>query len=567
MRHVTQPGDQLVRDDLKRYLISVSGRLSNTGDDQAQSLLQRFLVIDPFNPKVWSRLGNAVGSATSPATGAAYQLRSLVCAPDARKPRRRLDHLLRTAPFATAGLSPTLLAELLGPDDGIATMAVASARLARGEVDAACTLLRRVTVVDPSIRPAWTMLALAASLAGDAVAAKRLWWAAWLANPDGFTERYDWVDRISARAGVDIAVLPLLARLAGSKGRDVDDRRALIASVAERSEPAAPAGRRTRLVEQPLILISQIQRSGGSMILQLLDNHPEVFAYPYELILGRRLKSDWPDLDLSAGAEQWMRQLLEPWFPLMAMRGFAKPGHNRLAMARLPFSIDVPGLIREFLTLARRSPRDQRALLDRYFSAFMRSWKDFEPSGRERWVAAFAPRLVMHPLGMRRYWRDYPDGHLVCCVRHPRSWLISARRHNNSYANHETALALWQMSVEAILDQHARNPRATSVVLYEELVSEPEAEMRRLAADLGIVFRRSLLVPTFNGRPLPANSSFDVSGTGIHRESLSRSDTFPEPVETYLEEQALPVYREASRVVDQSRRPAASTSATGDRRG
>jgi hypothetical protein len=43
-------------------------------------------------------------------------------------------------------------------------------------------------------------------------------------------------------------------------------------------------------VTEPLALISQIQRSGGSMLSQLFDVHPEVHAHPHELKFGHPKK-------------------------------------------------------------------------------------------------------------------------------------------------------------------------------------------------------------------------------------------------------------------------------------
>jgi hypothetical protein len=36
-------------------------------------------------------------------------------------------------------------------------------------------------------------------------------------------------------------------------------------------------------VDQPMILISQIQRSGGTLLSRLFDSHPAIHAHPYEL--------------------------------------------------------------------------------------------------------------------------------------------------------------------------------------------------------------------------------------------------------------------------------------------
>ena len=193
--------------------------------------------------------------------------------------------------------------------------------------------------------------------------------------------------------------------------------------------------------------------------------------------------------------------------------------------------------------------------MNRYFTAFFESWASQRMSGRERWVAAFAPRLVMHPLSMRRYRRDYPDGHLVGSIRHPRSWLISAQRHSKHYRSHANALGLWQLLAEALLERHQRAAGSTTVMIYEDLVSKPEEEMRRLAGDLGIEFHPTLLTPTLTGRPLKPNSSFDVNASGIHRESLARDEPLPPDAEEYLEHQAMPIYRETCRLVAGMREP------------
>ena len=39
-------------------------------------------------------------------------------------------------------------------------------------------------------------------------------------------------------------------------------------------------------VREPLVLISQIPRSGGTLLSQLFDGHPECHAHPGELEIG-----------------------------------------------------------------------------------------------------------------------------------------------------------------------------------------------------------------------------------------------------------------------------------------
>ena len=56
------------------------------------------------------------------------------------------------------------------------------------------------------------------------------------------------------------------------------------------------ATRRRHLVpvDQPLVLISQVSRSGGTLLSQLFAGHPECHVRPGELLIGRP-KDCWPD--------------------------------------------------------------------------------------------------------------------------------------------------------------------------------------------------------------------------------------------------------------------------------
>jgi len=66
-----------------------------------------------------------------------------------------------------------------------------------------------------------------------------------------------------------------------------------------------------RPVTTPLALISEIQRSGGSMLSQLFDGHPEVHAHPHELKVGHPKKFIWPQIDLTDRPERWFEILFE----------------------------------------------------------------------------------------------------------------------------------------------------------------------------------------------------------------------------------------------------------------
>ena len=133
-------------------------------------------------------------------------------------------------------------------------------------------------------------------------------------------------------------------------------------------------------------------------------------------------------------------------------------------------------------------------------------------------MTAFAPDLHVKPRSLEGFFEDYPDGTLVSIVRDPRAWYASARNQKQQYSTVERALKKWRNSTEATLVAQAERPERVAVVTYESLVRDTEGTMRLVAERVGIAMRPELLVPTFNGRPIRANSSERVEGYGVRPE-------------------------------------------------
>ena len=58
-------------------------------------------------------------------------------------------------------------------------------------------------------------------------------------------------------------------------------------------------------VDQPLTLICQAQRSGGTLLARLFDGHPQCHAHPHELHIGDNRPHVWPKLALDESPESW----------------------------------------------------------------------------------------------------------------------------------------------------------------------------------------------------------------------------------------------------------------------
>ena len=72
---------------------------------------------------------------------------------------------------------------------------------------------------------------------------------------------------------------------------------------------ALHSGSRSIFIEAPLVLVSQISRSGGSLLAQLFDSHPQLYAHPWELRIAFSEHWDWPALDPRAEPGEWFEAL------------------------------------------------------------------------------------------------------------------------------------------------------------------------------------------------------------------------------------------------------------------
>jgi Sulfotransferase family len=284
-------------------------------------------------------------------------------------------------------------------------------------------------------------------------------------------------------------------------------------------------------VTQPLVLVSQVPRSGGTLLSQLFDGHPEVHGHPHELRIGKPTSRHWTTIELGA-PDEWFDLLYEPYAAKHMRRGYRKPAgvlpDGTPDVDVFPF-LFLPRLQRRIFErrvweqpVARR-----RDVLDAYFTSYFNAWVDNQTLYVEpkRVVTAFAPDLHVKKPSLEAFFEDYPDGTLVSIVRDPRAWYASARNQKTQYSTIERAMNKWSRSTEATLAARDERGDRVVVVTYENLVRDTEGTMRLIAERIGISMLPMLLVPTFNGRPIRANSSGRVEGYGVRPE---RTDSWRE---------------------------------------
>jgi sulfotransferase family protein len=320
-----------------------------------------------------------------------------------------------------------------------------------------------------------------------------------------------------------------------SGSRDLGMPRDLERALRPRRENVVPVG-------EPLALICQAQRSGGTLLARLFDGHPQCHAHPHELHIGERRPHTWPDFPLDEQPEAWFSKLEEEKLTSLFSKGRSKiplkrPGDNRQE-SFYPFLLApgektkgsypflLPPAFQRLLFLEeverRRPIESEREILDCYMTSLFNGWLDNQNlrGTEKRWVVAFSPRRAWGD-GLDRLFQIYPDGRLISILRDPLSWYASAQGRDPE-ADTETLLEHWQRSAREMIEASSRYGDQVCIVRFDELLLDTPAAMKRLADFLEIDFHPALTTPTFNGYPVGANSSYEERRTGVVTDPVER---------------------------------------------
>jgi len=281
----------------------------------------------------------------------------------------------------------------------------------------------------------------------------------------------------------------------------------------------------TRPVTAPLALISQIQRSGGTLLSQLFDGHTELHAHPHELKIGYPTKYTWPKLDLKDDPNRWLETLFEYSVLSHFKKGYKKEKKRDDAFLFL----FLPSVQREIFLdyVGSIDSPTLRDVFDGYMTSYFGAWLNNQNSyGQKRFITAFTARLAMSKANMESFFAIYPDGRLISIIRDPKNWYPSAIRHKPRICRGiRDGIELWKNSAKAMLRNKDIYGDRVCILTFEDLISKTESVMRYFAEFLRIKFEYILLEPTFNKYRIRANTSFEAEKNGIIASTLQRYKT------------------------------------------
>ncbi len=266
------------------------------------------------------------------------------------------------------------------------------------------------------------------------------------------------------------------------------------------------------------VFVSAWNDSGGGYLARLLDGHPELAVYPFELQLGTGLAP--------CGFDEWFPAKYRwPVLPADPREAFDAFANEELRAALDPSGtgkfagyspdLDVDEWRRTFERLVvGHSGRGEvvAAWLSAFFEVF---GGDDDPN---RTVVGHCPVLA---LDWDLIHADLPDARMLHVVRSPFAGFSDTIRRRPTMGT-EGYSTRWSL-VNTVAALHAaRDPDRFRIVRYEALLCSPEAELTAITRWLGLEFDASLLTPSWNGAPLEQMGPF--GGVPVNTEEYERAN-------------------------------------------
>ena len=299
-----------------------------------------------------------------------------------------------------------------------------------------------------------------------------------------------------------------------------------------------------RPITSPLVLVSEIQRSGGSLLSQLFDGHPELHAHPHELKFGFPRKFNWPPIDLSDPPGRWLDLMFETSTINHFKTGYRKQKNSKDIF---PF-IFLPSVQKKIFLkyIESKSTPSVRDVFDAYMTSYFGAWLNNQNNtGAKKFITGFTARLAMYEENVDSFFRIYPEGRLISIIRDPQNWYPSAVHHKPQvYADLNDALTLWNQSAQAMIRNKDNFGDRVCLLDFKDLIGQTESVMQYLSNFLGLKYDNTLLQPTFNKQPIRANTSFAAKKHGIINQTLYRYQSLSEADLEFIEQQTARLYSE-----------------------
>jgi hypothetical protein len=235
----------------------------------------------------------------------------------------------------------------------------------------------------------------------------------------------------------------------------------------------------------------------------MLDGHPQLLVYPFESQVGTPLVSDyltsyvpiryrWPEVPLDNDPERdyelfWDEEL-KTYLRVRSRSKFRDCG----------LEMDEKDRKREFAAYLAKHPRTRRAVVEAFFHSTFAAWTNLRRSGAERAYVGYNPVQV---LDVDKFFKDFPDGHMIHTVRHPFAGYADTKKRPFPLSLERYGWT-WNLCQHTALVAEQRYSGRLHILRFEDLVADPKASLGAILARMGLDWSDACSAPTFNGRKL-----------------------------------------------------------------
>jgi len=266
--------------------------------------------------------------------------------------------------------------------------------------------------------------------------------------------------------------------------------------------------------KEPVFILG-CTKSGTSLIRNLFDGHPAVFAAPAE-----------------SHFFQYTGSWVSYFFRRSQPKNFTYDEMKDQLVKWVDFSNRRSNAVADGFTAGKWSLEMFKEIM---FSKPVNNLRELSDLYIEGMYAAlhnkpypnlhFVEKSVENVEFASEWLQLYPNAKFIHILRNPYSNLVAIRKYMNSPRFPFSNRALVSMnSSYYFLYKNLRliNQAQYRVILYEDLLSEPEKIMKQLADFIGIDFAKTLLIPTVFGESWAGNSTSGKSFSGISKLNLER---------------------------------------------
>lgn len=275
----------------------------------------------------------------------------------------------------------------------------------------------------------------------------------------------------------------------------------------------------TNYINNPVFLCGH-RKTGTTMLLALLDNHPELLVYPAD---SGFFYAYYPRSE----SEKWSRSKKVDVINNFCIQNLDKEIKDLQPKDRQELNFSIPKFRKDFTVIANKTKLTPKDTLKSLIKAFSEN-TEIDNSQSKHWVE----KTTSTEIYATEIIKWFPQAKFIHLVRDPRDnwaslksgWTKRYKKFNDSYFTLlQSMFDRGKLCMEmAIHNQKIIGEKQYLVLRYEDVVNNPKKYLREIAKFLDINYDNSLMLPTVLGKWWKGNNFEGMKFKGPSNASVGK---------------------------------------------